>query len=1228
VIWLQFAGINVADQTWSCDSKKSTKAWLQWSFPSTFSSLTNLQVFNISYNTGVASSLSGTIMPSTLTDYCAWSMDLIDLAPNQFSWLSNLQVLSIHHNQISTLATGLFLWLSNLEVLDISDNDINLVDTALLWWLDSLQQLYFDTLMVWWWWYYGVIPSNYNGMDTTAMNTNTGYLYVRSQGVFFDGVQSLKVNKICGQKPQWIQDAWDEYFSGHTNNTDLDILDWFGGSIAVDLCPVSASCNTAMDCTSAICTDSICQPPVIPTTTTGRATGLMISKFWPSTGMVSSSIGYSIQVKNGSLYDISTIIISELLPPNFVVTGASLISYNTGSNIWNIDILPSWWDTWLDLYGYFTATGSYTNTAVISWCLSDCTGSVDTIIVDQTINGVCGTANTNYAYVATGFGSDTFCSTWTLSWSSPSFPSAGSSVTRQCLWTGGWTDVSCTATHLWTTTATGWATGMTISKTWPSTGTVGSGIVYQIHIINSSVYDINNIAIIESLPSGLIITGWTSTTWSYSTATNLWTIASMPMWWSGDLFLYGYFTATGSYTNTAIISWCMSNCTGSVVTSIQDANAIAWVCGTANTNYAYVATGFGIDTFCSTWTLSWSSPSFPSAGSSVTRQCLWTGGGSTASCTATHIWSTTTTGRATGLNINKTWPSTGTISSGIMYTITLSNASIYDINSIAIVESLPSTFVMTGWTSTTWSYSTATNFWTLPSLVSSWSSSLTLYGYFTATGSYTNTAVISWCMSNCTGSVVTSIQDTGAVAWVCGTANTNYAYSATGFGSDTFCSTWTLSWSSPAFPSAGSSVTRQCLWTGGGSTASCTATHLTNSSYSSYAGAYNPVCYPTVDDANCDGVSDHPNTSVSTFPHFFENPFTSSISTSANIIPIQTVQSIISHTTIYSDAPIRAYQKEKYKYRKLKTIWYQLPQKLYPTGTPRDLLAQYGIKPESDIKIEQEMPAWMKPHNQKTAPTYLQYRLDTMPSHIARDAHAYIVIPRFGVVAPANEIVQTYDEANYDLVKRGAIPQALHEKYFAYGVLRMPDSPGGWAIGNNVFFGHSNNLKSKKWDFNTVFATLPAMKLWDKVYLYEKNASKWYSVYEYRAISANQVKADEVSVLSSKPWANMTLITCSLWDFATKRRVVRLKLKNEIQHYQKYIKLSHRIDDDKKITIKNYINDIDNSDLTQAQKNKKLTELRYRTEQNQKENPSTENIELTKYVKNEIAIVYNGWRKR
>ena len=60
------------------------------------------------------------------------------------------------------------------------------------------------------------------------------------------------------------------------------------------------------------------------------------------------------------------------------------------------------------------------------------------------VNGACGTANKNYVYSASSFGTDTFCSAGSIN-ATPSFPVAGSVSSWKCIGSSGGSNATCSA---------------------------------------------------------------------------------------------------------------------------------------------------------------------------------------------------------------------------------------------------------------------------------------------------------------------------------------------------------------------------------------------------------------------------------------------------------------------------------------------------------------------------------------------------------------------------------------------------------------------------------------------------------------------------------------------------------------------------------------------------------------------------------------------------------------
>jgi len=224
---------------------------------------------------------------------------------------------------------------------------------------------------------------------------------------------------------------------------------------------------------------------------------------------------------------------------------------------------------------------------------------------------------------------------------------------------------------------------------------------------------------------------------------------------------------------------CMANCSASEVSQeiiyTVASPAVNGSCGTKNTTYPSTTSAWPAGTFCATGTASPVNPSFPAAGSTTNWQCGGSGGGSTASCSAS-VASPAVNGscgtRSTSYpSITSAWPA--------------------------------GTFCATGTAS--------------PANPS-----------FPAAGSTTN-----WqcggsgggSTASCSASVAAGGGGGTVINGVCGTKNTTYPSTISAWPAGTFCATGTASPANPSFPAAGSTVSWQCLGSSGGATASCLTTH-------------------------------------------------------------------------------------------------------------------------------------------------------------------------------------------------------------------------------------------------------------------------------------------------------------------------------------------------------------------------------------------------------------------
>jgi prepilin-type N-terminal cleavage/methylation domain-containing protein len=182
-------------------------------------------------------------------------------------------------------------------------------------------------------------------------------------------------------------------------------------------------------------------------------------------------------------------------------------------------------------------------------------------------------------------------------------------------------------------------------------------------------------------------------------------------------------------------------------------------CGTANKTYAYSVSSYGSDTYCATGTTTPTTPAFPDNGAITNWTCVGLNTGLTASCSASR--------NAVPVN-----GSCGTANNSNSYSIPTTNLCTLG-NATSVSGSGP-------WT------------WTCAGLNGG-----------TTSGT---------CTAN------------KKVDGVCGSANgKKYSYSASSYGSDTFCSVGTANPTTPSFPAEGGSFSWSCVGQNLGVTASCTA---------------------------------------------------------------------------------------------------------------------------------------------------------------------------------------------------------------------------------------------------------------------------------------------------------------------------------------------------------------------------------------------------------------------
>ena len=130
----------------------------------------------------------------------------------------------------------------------------------------------------------------------------------------------------------------------------------------------------------------------------------------------------------------------------------------------------------------------------------------------------------------------------------------------------------------------------------------------------------------------------------------------------------------------------------------------------------------------------------------------------------------------------------------------------------------------------------------------------------------------------------------------------------------------------------------------------------------------------------------------------------------------------------------------------------------------------------------------------------------------------------------------------------------------------------------------------------------------------------------YRVITTNEVAPEETSVMLPGMGANMTLITCTPHGTVRNRRVVKLKLAEEVDHQASYIKLAQQIDTTKRASIQRYLSDIDSNDMSQKGKNLELQELWSKLNTLEQSSDQAQTALLINYTRSEIVDLYDGGR--
>ncbi len=331
-----------------------------------------------------------------------------------------------------------------------------------------------------------------------------------------------------------------------------------------------------------------------------------------------------------------------------------------------------------------------------------------------------------------------------------------------------------------------------------SSGTVmvGSNVDFTVTALNNGPSDATGVQVTDQLPAGLSLVSATTISGSYTPATGVWNIGSLPSGATVTLTLTARVTATGSLTNTArktaetetdpnsandtasvtitgqasdltlakshvgsfvrgssgtyslVASNSGSAATAGLVTVTDtlpagltptSATGTGWSCGTAGQTVTCTRSD-ALPIATSYPAISVNVTVLQTATNSVTNSATIGGGGevNTANDTATDPTAVTS---SADIGVAKTASSgTATVGSTVQFTITATNTGPSDASAIVVTDQLPAGTSFLQASATVGTYSGGTGLWTIGALPNGGSAVLTITATVTTTGAHTNTA--------------------------------------------------------------------------------------------------------------------------------------------------------------------------------------------------------------------------------------------------------------------------------------------------------------------------------------------------------------------------------------------------------------------------------------------------------------------------------------------------------
>lgn len=187
-------------------------------------------------------------------------------------------------------------------------------------------------------------------------------------------------------------------------------------------------------------------------------------------------------------------------------------------------------------------------------------------------------------------------------------------------------------------------------------------------------------------------------------------------------------------------------------------------------------------------------------------------------------------------------------------------------------------------------------------------------------------------------------------------------------------------------------------------------------------------------------------------------------------------------------------------------------------------------------------PSWFQPVSLEDASTDASYWInDVLPFEAHRYNDAYLVIPTVGLVAPIVDIPEW--SADYTALSAGKTINI--NNHLVNGVMHFPNTAEPGEAWNMFIFWHSNGVKSRPGEFNSIFAKTMGLEPGiDQIWVFKKQSSGTFKLYKYDVESSFDTSPKNVNVmLWDGEGADITLSMCTniLWG----RWIVKATLVDE-----------------------------------------------------------------------------------